>query len=359
MARIYTQILLLLFAGLASGLAASHEASSSHLYWQHSQAESLRLDIALDDLVTHFALATDALAWRDLVDAEQTLAAKIEARLDIRQAGQSCEPRAHLAGLSDYSDGRYSVWQLVWRCPDPAAAMTVDYQLFFARDALHRVLVELGHPERTQLTLLSPTDRELVLNRDASRADVGARFLLQGMLHMWLGLDHVLFLLCLLMLAFIEPAAERRLSRLVWIVTSFTAAHSLTLILSSLGVITLSSALVETLIALSIVFSATKVIFPRLRINTLLLSFGFGLLHGMGFAGMLAELLTGTDGKLLALFSFNIGVELAQLSLVLLAYPLLRALAKWPTAQTRLFTGMSAAIIVIGVFWAVERSGLL
>ena len=359
MARIHTRILLLLLAGLVSGLAASHEASSSHLYWQHSQAERLRLDIALDDLVTHFALASDKLSWRDLVDAEPALAAKIEARLDVRQAEQSCQPRAQLTGLSDYSDGRYSVWQLSWRCPDPAAAMTLDYRLFFARDALHRALVELGQPERTQLTLLSPTDRELVLNRDASRAEVGARFLLQGMLHMWLGLDHVLFLLCLLMLVFVEPAAGRRLSRLVWIVTSFTAAHSLTLILSSLKLVSLPSALVETLIALSIVFSAAKVIFPRLRINTLLLSFGFGLLHGLGFAGMLAQLLTGTDGKLLALFTFNIGVELAQLSLVLLAYPLLRALAGWPKAQTRLFSGLSAAIIAIGVFWALERSGLL
>lgn len=359
---------------LFSSACLAHEASSSYLYWQDNKPTQLRLDIALGDLLANTALSADAakkLRWQTLLNAERELADQIETDVRVLDGNTTCKSKATLTGLTDYDDTVFSVWQLEWNCP----ATHIDYQLFARDDALHRALVttqredtnqqkDTTQPENTQqLSVLSPSNPQLDLTRAAPLTAILGQFLYQGMIHMWLGLDHVLFLLTLLMLVFIpgrdQPAPNHHLKQLILVTSSFTIAHSITLVLSSLSLISVSSRVVETLIALSIVVSALKVLWPHAAIKTVAISFGFGLLHGLGFAGVLADLIAQTPSKLVALLGFNVGIEVAQLIIMIGAYPLLKLLRKHPELHSALFKSAAVLIALCGAVWAAQRSGLV
>ncbi len=164
------------------------------------------------------------------------------------------------------------------------------------------------------------------------------------------GLDHILFILGIFLLSV-------KLRPLLWQVTMFTVAHTITLGLTMNGIIALPDNIVEPLIALSIAYIGLENIFARsLHASRLLLVFCFGLLHGMGFASVLQDFGMPADSFLTALISFNIGVELGQLAIISLAY---LALGLWFARQEWyrrivVMTG-SAAIAVIGLYWTWDR----
>lgn len=349
---------------LFSGPGVAHEASSSYLYWQDSAPKQLRLDIALSDLLSNTFLRADAsgkLHWQTLLEAEAQLAKVIEADIRVLQSTGRCASKAALEGLTEYDNTTFSVWQLEWVCP----ASNINYRLFANDDALHRALVTTQREHAEQLSVLSPSNPHLDLLDTAPLTDILWQFIIQGVLHMWLGLDHVLFLLTLLMLAFspgrgADGTPENRpVRQLILVITSFTIAHSITLVMSSLSLIQMSSRTVETLIAVSIIVSALKVLRPGNPINTLAISFGFGLLHGLGFSGVLSELLTQTPSKLTALFGFNVGVELGQLCIVLATFPIMLRLQKSPNLMTTSFRTSAIAIALAGAYWAADRSGIV
>lgn len=164
------------------------------------------------------------------------------------------------------------------------------------------------------------------------------------------GLDHILFVLGLFLLA-------NRFKPLLWQVTAFTVAHSITLGLTIYGVFSLSSAIVEPLIAASIVYVAVEnMLTSRLHLWRVFIVFGFGLLHGMGFAGVLQEVGLPRAQFLAGLISFNIGVELGQLAVILLAFV---AVGAWfrdrPWYRQRIVLPVSALIALVGLYWTVER----
>jgi hypothetical protein len=183
-----------------------------------------------------------------------------------------------------------------------------------------------------------------------SRGQVLRQYLWLGYEHILpLGLDHILFVLGLYLL----NTAWRPL--LVQ-VTAFTAAHTLTLGLSTYGVVGLSPAIVEPLIALSIAWVAFEnVATSELKPWRPALVFGFGLLHGLGFAGVLSRLGLPRDQYLTALLSFNAGVELGQLTVILLAFAALGWFHRRPWYRARIAVPLSIAIGLIGLYWAVQR----
>lgn len=187
----------------------------------------------------------------------------------------------------------------------------------------------------------------------ADRRTVAGRYLVLGFEHIVpLGLDHILFVLGLYLLS-------TRLGPLLWQVSAFTIAHTTTLALSMYGVVSLPSRPVETLIALSIAYVALEnVATSRLGWWRPLLVFGFGLLHGLGFAGVLRELGL-PDGEYgTALVAFNVGVELGQLAVIGLAFVILGRFRARPWYRRRVVVPCSLAIALVGLWWAVER-GLL
>ncbi len=170
-----------------------------------------------------------------------------------------------------------------------------------------------------------------------------------GMHHIATGWDHLAFLLGLMLF-------RDRLRRLIWVVTAFTLAHSLTLALAALGWVNPPGPVIEVLIALSIAYVGILAIWKPTLPHGPLIAFGFGLMHGFGFAGALAETLgtIDTGGWLVALASFNIGIECFQITLVVLITFLLRKLDDLhPSVLPRRV--MAAGVALMGAWWTVER----
>ena len=184
-----------------------------------------------------------------------------------------------------------------------------------------------------------------------SRTAVFWTYLQLGYTHILpLGLDHILFVLSLYIL-------EPRLRPVLWQATAFTVAHSITLGLAMYGFVRPPSAIVEPVIALSILFVAIENIVSR-RLNPwrLAVVFGFGLVHGLGFASALTGLGLPRNAYFGSLISFNVGVELGQVSVILLAWALVgRWAAGKPWYHRRVVVPVSAAIGLVAAFWTVQR----
>ena len=236
----------------------------------------------------------------------------------------------------------------------PAGARMLS---FFASRAFPPVRLTVVGPDRrarpVEVLERGETSRATPVagaGEEESRLRVAWRFLHLGFTHILPeGLDHVLFVLGLALLS-------SRLGPLLAQATAFTLAHTVTLALAVYGVVSLPSRIVEPLIAASIVYVAvenlvrTKATWTRVAVV-----FAFGLLHGLGFAGVLTELGWPQGRKLTALLSFNVGVELGQLAVIAIALGLLALLTRLKLPRRRLEQGLSAGIAIVALFWTVQR----
>jgi hydrogenase/urease accessory protein HupE len=216
-------------------------------------------------------------------------------------------------------------------------------------------LTELGRDHTTLARIdVDGASREFVFRsgvtyRDAPRLLATAlEFLKLGIVHIFIGYDHLAFLLALLL-------TGASLTAVVKIVTAFTAAHSLTLSLAALDVVTLAPVLVEAGIALSIVYVAAENLFTARREGRWIVSFVFGLVHGFGFAEVLKTLGLPSSALVTSLVTFNVGVELAQVTIVAVTLPILYGLTR-----TRLHAPLvrvaSAIILTLGLLWLYQRT---
>jgi len=216
-------------------------------------------------------------------------------------------------------------------------------------------LTELG-VEHTTLARIDAngTTREFVFRRGGTYRDVpgvvvtALEFLKLGIVHIVIGYDHVAFLAALLLAGASLPAVVK-------IVTAFTAAHSLTLSLAVLDWVTLPSAMVEAGIALSIVYVAGENLVTGRQAGRWVVAFVFGLVHGFGFAAVLKELGLPSSALATSLVSFNVGVELAQLGIVVVALPILYGLTR-TSVHAPLTRAASAVILTLGLFWLYQRT---
>jgi hydrogenase/urease accessory protein HupE len=165
-----------------------------------------------------------------------------------------------------------------------------------------------------------------------------------------MGFDHLAFLFVLL----IAGSSFREAAK---IITSFTAAHSITLALATLDLVNLSPGIVEPLIAVSILYVGLENIFRQETKRRWLLTFAFGLIHGFGFASVLRELAIGADGgAIVPLLSFNLGVEAGQMAMAALALPLIWKLKQQPSFAIRYAPACSMLVALAGGYWLVERT---
>jgi hypothetical protein len=192
-----------------------------------------------------------------------------------------------------------------------------------------------------------------------------------GMYHIYIGLDHILFLIALLLPAVVrrkkgatgilsgwEPVDAFRPAffYVLKIVTFFTIAHTITLSLAATGLVNLPSRLVESLIALSIVLAAAHNIKPFRENETMGIAFVFGLFHGFGFASVLGEIGLGGEFMTISLLGFNIGVELAQVLIICLVFPVLYLLRNTKIYKPAILIGGSVILIIISLYWLYERA---
>ena len=208
----------------------------------------------------------------------------------------------------------------------------------------------------SQSVLLSPSNNKYSIKEDASSTQIIQTYTWLGITHILLGFDHLLFVFALLLIV-------KNIRRLLWTITAFTLAHSITMAGATLGFVHMPQQPVEAIIALSILFLAMEIIHEKQGKIGLasrypwLIAFIFGLLHGFGFAGALAEIGLPQQAIGLALIFFNIGVELGQLmfvSIVVLLALLLRRL-NYPKLMQRVEMVVVYAIGGISAFWMIER----
>jgi hypothetical protein len=269
--------------------------------------------------------------------------------------------------LEDHTDGTYSVLPLAVSCAAEGAAksLSVAYTLFADLDPQHRGLLNLSAHGLVRTAVLDPqAGPQTFVLAQANRWSQFFDYAREGVWHIWVGFDHILFLLSLLLPAVMLWRAARwqavdDFSTAFWdvlrIVTSFTVAHSITLSLAALSIISLPSRWVESAIAASVVVAALNNVWPLVHGRRWLVAFGFGLIHGFGFASVLTDLGLPRDALALALVGFNLGVEGGQLTIVAVFLPLAFSLRRSHLYRRSVMTGGSLLIALLAGVWLAER----
>ncbi len=368
----------LLWLGLA-GAAAAHKPSDSYLSLAADAADAAVLtghwDIALRDLDVAIGLDADGdgnITWGEVRGRHADIAALASAHLAIAADGRACRLVVGAQQVDSHTDGAYSVLPLTATCPAAPVRLEIGYTLFAELDPQHRGLLQLAANGATRAAILGPqAPRQVFELARVNRWQQFVDYATDGVWHIWIGFDHILFLLSLLLPAVGAWQAEGlggqsrwqpvpRLGLAVWevlrIVTAFTLAHSITLSLATLGLVALPSRLVEAAIAASVVLAALNNVVPLFQGRRWMVAFVFGLIHGFGFASVLADLGLPRDALALALLGFNLGVEAGQLAIVAVFLPLAFALRRSGFYRRVVLVGGSLAIAALAVVWFVERA---
>jgi hypothetical protein len=365
---------------LGPGAALAHSSSNSYLTLSAPAGSlTLRADLHLRDVDLVFDLDADRdgqVTWSETHLRKAELASWLERGLQLSAAGQKCPLGTADLQASQHADGTYLSAQWTPNCPglsDLASAnLSLRYGLMFAQDSLHRGLLKVDLADLQTSALLSPERPEAQVSRaDSSTWRVFGRYIVEGVWHIWIGIDHIVFLLSLLVLAPLLPSRQRItqwpaaqqarpvLMDVLAVVTAFTVAHSITLGLTIMEWLTPPPDLVEPAIALSVVLAALNNLLGINSLKRWRLAFVFGLVHGFGFASVLLDLGLPASALVAALGGFNVGVELGQLAIVGVFLPI-----AWLLRHTRFYrwvivAGGSAAIVVLGLFWTLDRIGWL
>jgi len=425
------RLLVALALAVLGHAAFAHKASDAYLTLDVRGAEvAARVDIALRDLDRDLDLDADAddrLSWGEVRTRWGDIAALAREGILLQADGHACTPDPATApakpdappappALAAHSDGRYAVVRMTWHCAAPVTRLEVDYRLFARTDPTHRGIVRYARDDQplrivvlspgsggTRLPLPALPTPAAPLPDGASQAspspspspvlapaappaatpaaaregtDEGfslpalAGFVREGVHHILIGYDHILFLLSLLLPSVWQrrrapgdaharwvPATDLRqaLVGVLKVVTAFTVAHSITLALSVFDVVDPPSRWVESTIAASVVLAALNNVWPLIAEARWKLTFVFGLVHGFGFASALKDAGLAHGDLVAPLVGFNVGVELGQLSIVALVLPL-----AWTLRGTRTyrgaFAGGSLAIAGVAGLWLIQRA---
>jgi hydrogenase/urease accessory protein HupE len=281
-----------------------------------------------------------------------TIGSYVGDHVAVLAGGQRCSAPAWTAKAAD----THVMLTTTWRCP-PVGELGYRSTLFQDVDptARHVAVIASDGAER-ELVLGRNTQEIALAATGTSLFGVIARFLAAGIEHIFLGYDHIAFLLAVILWG-------QTLWPLVKVVTAFTIAHSITLSLAALQIFAIPSAFVEPSIAASIMFVAAENFFSRNIDRRWPVTFAFGLVHGFGFASALSEIGLPTNALVPALAAFNVGVEIGQIAIVALVFPLLlladRIIAGGAVQKGRrpsLVYACSAVIFALGLYWLIERT---
>jgi hypothetical protein len=296
----------------------------------------------------------------------QAIAAHALSRLRIAADGQTCDLRVADLLASHHSDGAYAVLSLETDCPGDTAVLDIHYSLLFDVDPTHRGLVLYTRGGAASTHVLSPTEPAIELRTSESQLwSSFADYVREGIWHIWIGYDHILFLLSLLLPAVLvrrdnrwQPVDAFRPACLavLKIVTVFTLAHSITLWLAVMEYLTLPARFVEATIALSIIVTALNNLYPVLPLSGWVIAFVFGLVHGFGFANVLIDLGLTNTALALSLLGFNVGVELGQMAIVLVFFPLAFLVRGTFFYERVMMRAGSLLIALVAGLWMYERA---
>jgi hypothetical protein len=337
-------------AGLAEP-AAAHETTRSYATLERDgQRIEARLRVAFRDIEVVAWMDEDLdgrITWGEARQRLDAVDGYVRAGLSLR-AGGTCEltrvgAASSTSGGIDWLDLRYR-----GRCPSAEAPLTAGSRLFTEIDPDHRMFLQASVGGASSSTMLSAASPEVRLDAGAGGF---AGYFRAGIEHLLGGADHLVFLLALMLPALAARARRQAALGVLTAVTGFTLAHTLTLTAATTEVLRPPAATVEALIALSIVVTAADNVRPFIPAPRAAVAALFGTVHGFGFAGALGTLQLTGAGLATALLGFNLGLEAAQLGVVLVTMPALYVLGN---GRLLLRLG-SAAAAAVGGWWLWMR----
>ncbi|MCI2420257.1 HupE/UreJ family protein [Saccharopolyspora sp. K220] len=348
---VLTAALLAMLGSFASAHVRSTEGTSQ--IRQDGSTVRYELSVEYDLLAAAAGLGSPDAAeglQRLLERQHDRLASYLTERVTVSVDGVQCEAELVGTGVEDRQGLRYAHSSLVYSCPgSPSGAFTVRYGVFSETDAVVDDQINVADYQlggSTGTFVFDTAHHEFEAGKTGFFSAV-ARFAVMGGEHILAGIDHILFLVTLLL-------GARDWRSVVRLASAFTVAHSVTLGLGALGWVAVPSAIVEPLIALSIVYVAVENIIGGESRHRTFVVFGFGLLHGLGFASALS-FTDGLSGRLLgALLSFNVGIELGQLLIVVVLFPVLLFIRRYQWSAYW-HTAAAAVAGAFGLVWFFQR----
>ena len=352
--------LIVVVAIAVGGAAQAHQVNLSTARVELRPDRTVAVEIALK------GSDADRLAGTQIYDAQKDFAdpakvaasaASIAGYVSAHTDVTGTDGKACARGTAQVvPDGDGVIVRNVFSCRNVAGDLVYRSTVLTASDRSARQVVLIGAGENAPQALLDDAHTTLTISAPApSLWSAMQRYLVTGIEHIFLGYDHIAFLVAIVLWA-------RRLLPVIKVVTAFTIAHSITLSLAALQIVVIPSAIVEPAIAASIIFVAVENFFSRNVDGRWRVTFAFGLIHGFGFAGALQELGLPANAVVPALAAFNIGVEIGQVAIVSIVVPALIVLDRLfaadrtkPVRAAALVYTLSAVITVLGSYWLVTR----
>ena len=371
------RLLLVVIALLLQTAAWAHKPSDSYLTLRATTGSSdvaVRWDIALRDIDYVLSLDRDGngeITWGEVRSRSDDITRLATSRLQLSSGDKDCSwATAAPLMLDKHSDGAYAVLSLSAQCASLAGALKARYSLLFDVDPTHRGLVQWIAPGNTDtqaqaLVFGNESGEQQLALQSPGPWETLRQYIIDGVWHIWIGYDHILFLLALLLPSVLlrrqgqwapAPRVGGAVKEVLKVVTAFTLAHSITLSLAVLGVISLPSRIVESAIAASVIFAALSNLRGAVELKRWIMAFVFGLIHGFGFASVLVDLGLPTNALVLALVGFNVGVELGQLAIVALFLPLAFWLRGTAFYRVGVLKGGSLIVALLATWWLVQRA---
>jgi hypothetical protein len=360
---------LLLVVSCVPRTASAHAVSTSFLSVDVPRDDApvaVRWDLALQDLVWTVFIDTDVdgvATWGEIQAAQPAIASAVIAQLSVDRGAAACRLAVRDLALAQRLEQNFLSIAMEARCPR-RGALHVGGPLFMSGDASQRVLLTAARGDAAFQGVITPDSGGWTEPEQVSAWRSFVRFAGEGVWHVWIGYDHIAFVLLLLLPAVLRPVDGRwqgatrlpQVARDIFtIITAFTVAHSVTLALAVTGTLELPGKPIEVAIAASIAAAALLNLLPRYARWRLALAFGFGFVHGFGFANALAEIDAGGVKLLPLLAGFNVGVEVAQLSIVAVVLPLIYAARGTRWYATGAMPIGSCALGAAGLVWLVQR----
>jgi hypothetical protein len=350
--------------------AQAHVASNGFLVGKVTGQDIVgSVELAIRDV--ELAVGVDAdrdgkVTWGELRAAESQVARYVKDHLAFAAQNDICELTFQEIQVNDRVDGNYAWLPFRARCRSAVYELQIHYTMMEGFDPSHRGLLTLTAGDVAQTGVLGGSLPQATFSIFApSRWRSFVEYFHAGVGHILSGVDHLLFLLSLLLPAVLlrkgdhwEAVARVRpaLISIVKVVTAFTLAHSLTLTLAALNIMRLPSRLTESVIAASIIVAALNNIVPIVTESRARIAFAFGLLHGFGFASVLADMGLPQGARLTSLLSFNLGIETGQLAVVFAVIPIIYGMRSGVFYRRTLMPWGSAAIAAMALVWLVQRA---
>jgi len=354
---------------LALASAHGHQPGLSYLNVTVAEAGLTgRLDMSLRDLELAVGLDTDrngSVTYEELLGRQPAIAGYVAKNLTFQADRQPAPLQVTGHQVAADQDGVYAVVEFQVNCPRPPHALEIDCRLFMENDPQHRCLMQLEYQGEPRMAVFRSGDSaQRFTLAHFTRWERFRDFTVEGIHHIWTGYEHLLFVIVLLLPAVLRPEAgewkavdrfKPAFVNVFKIVTAFTVAHSITLSLATFKLVSMPTKWVDLAIDASVALAALNNLWPRFRDRGWLLAFGFGLVHGFGFASALSVLELAPGTLALALVSFNVGVEAGQMAVVAAFLPLAFRLRGTPFYRRFVLEAGSACVAWLALIWMSER----